>query len=258
MTSLLETQRTIQESVLSRDPRAAAPIIVSADRDALKARLDIYANGYVSRLTDVLRNDFGGLLRLAGEQVFAEIAASYIEAHPSRTFNARWFGADLAAFLKRSSAWANTPWMGDMAELDWAIGLAFDAPDEPRLSSEDLQNEAPEAWPSMCFRLSRSVQRLRLGWNVGDIRRAADNEDALPELDRLSPKQDWVVSRVGSRIFHRAAAEDEAEALGAVAQGKNFAEVCDRLSEWHPADAVIPRAASMLKGWIESGWLVRA
>lgn len=220
-------------------------------------RLNIYVHGYVSRLTDVLRNDYSGLAILVGEAKFSELAGAYIAAHPSHEFNARWYGAGLADFLRRTALDSEGQAAAEMATLDWAIGLCFDAPDEASVTPHDLQSIAPDQWPTLRFALSRSLERRSFAWNVGEIRRAIDRAEPVPALCPLQEDQAWVVSRVDTKIFHRAVPPDEAVALDTIAAQGSFADVCERLCEMRPEKTVVPRVAELLQGWVASGWLAR-
>lgn len=54
---------------------------------------------------------------------------------------------------------------------------------------------------------------------------------------------------------YRSMEADEADALDSVEQGFSFAEVCERLCEWHASDVVAMRAAMLLKAWIQNHWI---
>lgn len=258
MRTLLEIQRAVQRSVLARDPDAASSVIAQANASvSARDRLDVYIQGYVSRLTDVLRNDYSGLSMLVGETEFAVLAEAYIRANPSREFNARWYGRGFAEFLRGAPYAAQSDAAAEMAALDWAIGLCFDAPDEASVTPQDLQDMAPEQWPTLRFALSRCVERRRFAWNVGEIRRAIDRAEPVPALRRLPEAQAWVVSRVDSKIFHRALPPDEAAALDTIAARGNFADVCERLGEMLSEESVVPRVVELLQSWVASRWFAR-
>ena len=256
MSSLAEIQRAMQNGILAHDASVVSPVIAQMQGAAsVRDRLNVYIHGYVSRLTDVLRNDYSGLSVLVGEAKFSEIAEAYITAHPSHEFNARWYGAGLADFLRRTAL--DSEAAAEMASLDWAIGLCFDAPDEPSVTPHDLENIAPDQWPTLRFALSRCVERRNFAWNVGEIRRAIDRAEPVPGLRRLPDEQSWVISRVNTKIFHRALQSDEAAALDTIAAQGNFADVCERLCEMRDEETVVPRVAELLQAWVASGWLAR-
>ena len=255
MTNLRDIQRAMQQSVLVCDAKPALAIVADSQGATARDRLHVYIHAYRARLAEVLGNDFGGTLAMIGEKRFGELAQAYIRAHPSREFNARWYGEAFPHFLSTTPQASENPAIGEMAKLDWGIGLSFDAPDEPSVGPKELEGLAPELWPHMRFRLHRSVQRLRFEFNVAMIRRAADRRDPIPEAARLAASQGWVVSRMDGRIFHREISDDENAALAVTASGGSFADVCDELCLWHDASDVAMRAVTLLRDWIDSGWL---
>ena len=258
MSSLAEIQRAVQRGVLAHDPSIASPVVAPTQGAAsAQDRLGIYIHGYVSRLTDVLRNDYSGLAVLVGEAKFRELAEAYIATHPSHEFNARWYGASLADFLRSRPLDVQGEAAAEMATLDWAIGLCFDATEEESVTPQELQNIAPEKWPTLRFALSRCVERRNFAWNVGEIRRAIDRAEPVPTLRPLPHAQAWVVSRVDTKIFHRALPPDEAAALETIAARGTFADVCERLCEMRTEETVVPRVAELLQAWVTSGWLAQ-
>jgi len=256
MSQLRELQRAVQHSVLHKDPTPALAVVADGQGAPAQSRLDVYMHGYGARLSEVLRNDFNGLFAMIGEPAFDALVVAYVDSHPSRDFNVRWYGARLPEFLRSSQPWSDTPALGEMAALDWAIGLCFDAADEPCIDASALQAIAPDEWPGLRLQLRRCVQRLRMNWNVGDIRRALDGEGDVPQPARLPAGRGWVVSRVGVKIFHRELPDDEEAALDSIAEGRTFSEVCEELAQRHEADAVAMRAVLLLKGWVDNGWIV--
>lgn len=254
MSALAQLQREMQAHVL-RDDAAALRAVVATPRADASQRLGIYAHAYHARLLGVLRDDFTGLRALAGEEEFERLALAYVAATPSPHPNVRWYGKDMAAFARAQPPWSARPSLAAMAALEWAIGLAFDAADEPILGFADVAALAPADWPHLRLRLHASLQRLDLDCNVDAIRRALDREEPIPPLGERMPAQTWAAWRKDATVRHRRLEDDEAAALDAAAQGATFAELCERLCEWHPAETVAARAAMLLRRWIEDQWV---
>lgn len=254
MSALAELQRGMQAYVLREEAAALDAAVATPDADAAR-RLGVYAHAYRARLIGVLRNDFPGLRMLAGDGEFERLASAYVEATPSPHFNVRWYGARLAAFARERTPWSARAELAEMAELEWKLGLAFDAADEASVDFATLAGLAPADWPVLRLRLHASLQRARLTRNVDAIRRAVDREEALPGLEALASPQGWATWRKESIVRHRRLEDDETAALDAVAQGATFAELCTQLCRWHAAEAVAARAATLLRRWIEDGWI---
>jgi hypothetical protein len=256
MSSLAALQRRFASHLLGGDavPPIAPAVVASTVADSTE-RLGVYRHAYRARLVEVLGNDFPSLRTLAGEQAFAELAQEYVAATPSRHFNVRWYGTGLAEFLRASGRWRGRPELGDMAALEWAIGLSFDAADDRAVGVHEIAAIAPEQWPGLRLQLHVAVQRIELRWNVGEIRRAIDNRGQLPSVRCLDEPEAWIVSRQDEVVRFRRLDPDEAVALDAAHSGACFAELCELLSLWHEPEAVALRAATLFKAWVLNRWI---
>lgn len=262
MSTLVELQRALQRHVLdagNADAAMEARAFVTADtRASAQRRLGVYAHAYRARLREVLAKDHPGLRALAGEETFGAIAHDYIAATPSQHPNARWYGARLASFLREDSRWNVHPEFSDMATLDWAFGLAFDAADTRSVTFDELAAVAPPDWPALRFALHPSLQRLSFTHNVAAIRRALDHGEALPPLERFEAPQPRAVWRHDFSVRHRRLADEEAVLLAKLADGASFADLCEALAASHAPDAVALQAATLLRTWVADGWIASA
>lgn len=256
MKPLARLQSDFQRRILDGGADAAILDAVIGDATAGAAeRVGVYVHAYASRLVEVLESDFLTLRFAAGDEAFAELCRDYVMATPSSHRNVRWYGRDLAEFLRTTSPWQDTPAYAELASLDWAIGLAFDATDEVSVTEADVAALPPERWGEMVFLLPQHVHRLGFSWNAGPVRQAHDRGRACPTLRRLKTRQTWIVSRQNREVHYRQLEADEAAALDTVAAGAPFAQMCEALCDRHPQEAVALRAAGLLKAWINNGWI---
>jgi hypothetical protein len=228
-----------------------AAAIVDGPRANVETRLAIYANAYRSRLQEVLEADYPALQVLAGDDLFMQLASGYIAAHPSTSPNARWFGAKLPTFLGSVEPFTSHSVLAEMAEFEWAMSLAFDAPDDPVVQIEVLVTLPAESWPELGFCLHSSVQRITMRWNVSAFWQAVQGERDAPNLLQADLTTPWIVWRRGHAVYFRSLAADEAWALNAVATGANFAALCEGLCAWHAAETIAGRAVEILRQWID-------
>jgi hypothetical protein len=239
---LAELQRCFQDYLLGCD--ASMPRHV----DGGPAGLDIYSRGYRLRLIEALGNDFPGLKALLGEDDFAHLALEYVAGYPSRHYSLRWLGRGLADHLSQG----NNRLAADMARFDWAVALAFDAPDEGTAGLPDLLSLPPEAWERFTLRFAAGVSFIVAAAQTGDLRRALLRDGAasrpLPGLP-----VSWLVWRSGEEVQYRALAEDEAAGFAAMQSGGSFARMCESLArdclETDPAR----RGAEILQDWLLRG-----
>jgi hypothetical protein len=218
-----------------------------------KARLDIYASAYRLRLLEALATEYPALKALVGDEEFERAGLAYIEAHPSPYYNLRWYGGEFAAFLKTLTPFCDFPVTSELADFEWAMGLAFDAADDAAVSIEAVAGLAPDAWPTMQFIPHSSLQRLDLLWNAPAIWRAVENQETPEPPTANAHPLAWVLWRQQLKTYYRSLTVDEAWALDASRNGASFAEICAGLCEWVDATHVAAHAAGLLKVWIHDG-----
>jgi hypothetical protein len=252
MSALRQLQERFQTLILGDDDAGsfARSVVATPAADA-HARLGVYSHAYRARLAEVLGNDFPGLQKLAGAEGFAELCQAYIRATPSTLYNVRWYGGGLPRFLRATPPWSDTPALGEMAAFEWELGLSFDAADEPGVEAGELQALEPERWPGLRLRFNAAVRRVGLHCNVNDVRRAADQEAAIPPLRMFAGKRVCLIWRQDTVVRYRLVDEDEAAALVQVALHATFAQICEALCAWHSEETVALRAATLLRRWIQ-------
>ncbi len=242
-------------------PAALAETVRGDDRLTAPARLDVYAQGYFSRLHEVLEGDYATVAWLCGEAAFNDLVTAFLVAHPSRSPSLRDLGAPFARFLAehRVTAFARERWPGleDVARLEWAFADVFDSPDAAALERADLEAIAPERWAEIPLSPVPAFALLAFDWPVGEAVSARRRGDETPPERRDEP-QVLVVWRADERAVFRAVDALEAEALARVVRGETFGDLCVWLDE-RPGqgDGAAARAARWLAGWIEAGWLAR-
>ncbi len=252
--TLLDCQRALQADVLQSTLGSSTRILETITASASQ-RMAVYVQGYCARLIEVLRQDFPGLRVLLGEDGFDEASRAYVEATPSHRYNIRWYGAELAEFIRTASPWCENPALEEMVRFEWCLGLAFDAADEAVVGAATFQGVPAEEWPTMRFGLSKSLERCVLHWNVAAVRKALDASETPPALERMAEPQTRAIYRKGITVFHRAIESDEAAALDVIDADGNFAEVCEVLCRWYAVEEVAVRSLSLLKRWIDEGWI---
>ena len=250
--SLPALQADFQAYVLGRESGIAGET-VGPNEAFRRSRLAIYRDAYRLRLVEVLENDYPVLsAHLAAD--FASIATEYIAVHPSTYRNVRWFGANLAAFLRGHPRCSSRPEVAELAEFEWTLGLAFDAPDVAPVSFAEVAAVPAEGWPGLRFSLHPSLRTLKLRPASVELWHARDRGPSSSPAD--SPAVvDWVVWRKGPSPCFRSLDKDEAWALSAARAGRPFGDICAGLCDRMDAADAAPRAAQWLRAWVEDGWI---
>lgn len=139
-----------------------APAVVR-ERGGLGAaeRLQIYAGMYPLRMRDALRSDYPALAELLGERGFERLVNDYVAAHPSRSYTLARLGDHLPEFLTGWGTLRRRGLLTDVARLERAGGLVFDAEESTPIDAAFLRS-VPAAVlpgarliPAAAFRLAR-------------------------------------------------------------------------------------------------------
>ena len=213
----------------AEDPVAAAlieQIIASDQRLTAVERVDVYANMYFYRLLESLGEDYPGVRAAAGEVEFHNLVTDYLLAHPPSHPSLRYAGRHMASFLRLHRLAESSPFLPDLARLEWAIIESFDAADDAVLRPEQLETIPSERWAEVRFTPVASLQLLEVGWNVQDAWNAAQNALPLPELEASAASlQVW---RRELRVFHRPLTPLERECMRGLLAREPFGAWCER------------------------------
>jgi hypothetical protein len=194
MPTLLETQRAMRASLVCRDTAAIASMLAG---HVAPDRLDIYRNTFIHTLVKALRLCFPVTQRLVGEEFFEGAAQIFIGVHPPEVAWLDLYGGEFPGFLRGFPPAASIAYLGDVAELEWAVNGALHADDVAPLDVADIGAVEAESQPRICFVPDPSIQLLRVEYPADVIWRAvldADDE-ALGNVDLASGPRNILVER---------------------------------------------------------------
>lgn len=257
MNALAAQQRALKHAITAK---AEAPGLLRehAKREPL---LRIYQQAYEARLTSALRDNFGVLPLVMGDDGFDALARGYIAAHPSRRPSIRWFGDRLAGFMDGHDELVPHPAFADLARMEWALRAAFDGADAVPIAAAELAAQPGEDWPALVFALHPSLQVIELQWAVEPVWRAmqgfdpaGDAEPELPEPE--AHRHRLAVWRNGLETRWRGVAPVEAALLRGAIEGRSFSALCSRAAEQVGAEQAAATAVGALHQWLADGLLV--
>jgi len=255
MRPLAELQDRFHRYIVQTEAAASADI-AGPDPAYRQARLEIYHRAYRLRLSAVLSVDYPVLNAFVSQRRFEELASAYIEAHPSMSRNLRWFGYAMPEFVRNDPRFRGEPVLGELAEFEWAQGLAFDAADAPQLGFEALASRPASDWPHLRFAPHPSLRLVGSRWNVVEIWHAHRNNTALPAATRHQRPGTIAVWRRDYKTYFRTLEPDEAWLWRIIAGNAPFSAACARLAERMGDDAgAAQRAAGLLRNWVNDGWI---
>jgi hypothetical protein len=251
---LRRLQREMQRGLLGEESVFEAHI---ADTPPLtrEARLGIYRHAYVARLTEALQNYYPVLYQILGDEDFEALGAAFVRAHPSVHRSIRWYGREVAAFLRVEPPFAEQPILAEIACFEWRLAESFDSADADVVGRAALAAVEPAEWADLTFRFHPSVQRLSFDWNTVAVWKALSAEQAPPAPERSAAAVEWLIWRRDLENYFRSLDSVEVTALDAALAGHNFAQLCAALSLELPDEEVPLRAASLIATWLDGGLL---
>ncbi len=233
----------------------AESLIVDDGRVGAARRLDIYRNNYRASLTGVLADHFARLYAYLGDAQFGNVAAAYVDRHPSTTRNLRHYGGAFAVFL--ADHYPEDGELAELAALDWALRAAFDAADTPTLDAARV-GALGEAWIERPLALHPSVQLLSFRHNSAAIWSALDGGEIPPPVAGFAAPVRLVVWRADQQPSFRSLSASEAGTLGRLATPVSFIDLGVHAVEALGEAAAMTVLAGWLGRWLADGVLVIA
>jgi hypothetical protein len=147
--------------------------------------------------------------------------------------------------------------LAELARLEWAFTLAFDAPSGVPLTVQDMTDLHLEEWPKLRVRAAPSLQQVGCEFNSVSLWRAVKDASGFPGSCALDQSQTVVIWRAGMTCQFRSLESSESAALNRmIHEGWSFAQLCTELTV--TLDEMAPMvAASWLKQWVLDGWVER-
>jgi hypothetical protein len=219
--------------------------------------LAIYHNAYRARLLEVMQGDFPGLWHWLGDDEFAGLVAAYVHRYPSTHFSLRWLGQRFEGFIGEHLVAEQSAPLAELARLEWAFTLAFDAPAGQPLTLQDMAQLAPEAWPLLQVEWAPAVQQVVCRFNSLQIWRAVKAQAEFPGSQPLPLAEVCLIWRDQQVCRYRSLEPAEAYALAGMAERAwTFSELCAELAVTYQEGAPL-QAVTWLKQWVQDGLLQR-
>ena len=234
MPSLLEQQHRLGAALLDANLAEFAPGVA------------VYRHAYRARLEGALRANYPVLAAILGREAFRDIANRYAVTDPSRHASIRWYGEHLY------SAMPTVP-LAELARMEWALGLAFDAADRLAIDAGSLSAIDPGRWATLPLALHPAARVLTMAWDIERLWESARDHPAGPWEEPRPHRHALLVWRMGSQAHWRVASEDEGQALRSLANHGTLEAACAR-AETARAEAI----GGWFALWVRDGLLTFA
>lgn len=271
--SPLELQRTFWQLLTAPEGPGTSPaaakidgLIVGDDLTASE-RAEIYANMYFARLHDALLEDFPALEAALGHARFHNLVTDYVWALPSEHPSLRHLGDRFAGFLRTHALAAELPWAADLAALESARVVAFDAPDADAIDAAALGQVPPDRWASLRFDVHPSASVLPASWRVDRTwKQVEDGEPTTPPdpADEGGAFRVWREGDASARtqdalptlfVYHLWMDPLEGTLFPMLRDGATFGALCEEATAHLGGDAEAAAHAvfALLKNWLGDG-----
>jgi len=250
---LAEMQRLFHQ-LATRAPGSEAidPAALLAGTPALDAtaRVRIYADMFIWRQIDALRDDFPKLALLLGDGPFYAMAEEYLQTHPSRHASLSELGRELPSFLRAWSGEGARADLADLAALEWTRAKVFEEANVEPALPEQLRAIGAGELPQLRVCFVPALRVLDLGHDLQPLWQALE-EGAPPGPP--SPRHESIaVWRKGFDVLHAPIDDDEAQALTLARSGEPLGVICEAFAERPDAVEAAFRAIS---SWFAEGWI---
>ncbi len=224
MHALRELQRGFARAILEGGAAGFAPA----------ERVQVYRNNVFVNFTQALADVYPAIARLVGEDFFGQVARRYVRAHGSNSGDLHDFGRKFPALLRSLAESRELPYLGDVAELEWAWHEVFHAADAPALDTARLARVPEGAHERLRFRLNPALRLVASRYPILAIWEANRGDapaEATIRLDAggdcvrvLRPDLDSFAERLGAGEFALLAAFGSGAALGEACEAAAAAE----------------------------------
>ncbi len=199
-------------------------------------RVEIYADMHIARLVGVLGEDYAAVRTLVGEHDFDHhLARGYLADHPSHSYTLSVLGRHLPDWIARNEHLERGPLLADVARLELAMTIVFDAPRETALTPEEIGALPADTWSDPKPRLIGALELLDLGYEANGIVRSVRQDQPMPTLE-TSPTR-VLVWRKDDVVWRRELEPAAFALLASLASGASLAQAMAAAEAAHAGDA---------------------
>lgn len=220
-------------------------------------RLDVYARMYPLRMRDALATDYPVLKASLAPEAWSSLVDAYVQTHPSVHPNLNQLGRQLPRYIRSLHGLGNLPFLADLAELELAMTLAFDAEDSLPLDARALATLQPREWSGAVFIPAPAFQLRAFAYPVNAYLQAV-KEGARPLLPDAAPTFTAIYRKSWS-VWRKHLSEDEYRMLQLLVQGRPAGKALKKLQRDRGLgpEELAASVRAWFQDWIEEGFFSR-
>lgn len=213
------------------DPSSAVPAgIVSYRGDNDSKRFAVYRNNVHVGLVAVLAAKYPVCRQLVGEEFFTAMARVYVAGYKPSSPVMIHYAADFSAFIGGFAGARSVPYLADMAALEQAWSVAYNAADETPATLPEILAIDPEDLPDLALKSHPAVGLLQSGHPIGSIWAAHQTAGVS-----VRPGSEAVLlTRPEADVRVTVIPSADAAFVDALLQGSNIGDAVERTMKDHP------------------------
>lgn len=213
------------------NPSSAVPSgIVSYRGDSDTKRFAVYRNNIHVGLVAVLAAKYPVCHQLVGDEFFTAMARVYVTGHKPSSPVMIQYAADFSAFIDGFAGARSVPYLADVAALEQAWSVAYNAADEIPATLEEIVAIDHEALPDLALKPHPAAGLLRSGHPIGSIWAAHQTKGVS-----VRPGAEAVlVTRPAADVRVTVIPGADATFAGALIQGSTIGEAAEYAIKGHP------------------------
>ncbi|HEY7510594.1 MAG TPA: DNA-binding domain-containing protein [Vicinamibacteria bacterium] len=231
-----------------------ADLVRPSARLTAAERVGIYHDMYLLRMEEALATDYPALRHLLGERGFLDLVRGYVRAYPSRHFSLNRLGDHLPEYVARDARLKRRAFCHDLARLERALALVFDAPQTPPLGADAVAAVPGERWEGARLVPVAAFALLAFRYPVGAY---ADSvrDDEGHEHPPLRRADTWaVVYRRDYSVWRQDLSRAGYHVLRELASGRTVGEAVASALRIRARDRPTERGLFRLfRGWMAAG-----
>lgn len=250
--ALREVQLALHEHLLGRASEIPGELrnqLLDDRRFPIEHRLQIYHDAYRSRLLEALQDSFEKSWAYLGDAAFAAAAAGFIDDHPPRHRNLRWYGDQFTGWLR--AQYPTDLEVSELALLDWRLRGAFDGVDAVPITAAAMSCLSATNWTTAGCRFVRTLDIAPVRFNSVAIWHALERGETPPATEPLLEPSWVLIWRKGWQPHFRTLGADEQCALSDLQAGASFAAVCESMGARFSDQQSATMVATWLRTWLD-------
>ena len=245
--ALQSVQVALHDHLLGR-PSTIADDLREGGRIGITQRLGIYHHAYRARLLEAMQDSFEKTWAYLGDEQFAAAATAFIETHPPRHRNLRWYGADFAAWL--ANEYPADLDIGELAAIDWGLRNAFDGADAEPVTAAMLVGLSAADWQEVGCRFVPTLTIEAVRYNTAAIWHALDRGEVPPPAIALDESRWLMIWRKEWKPHFRTIGTVEQAVLAKLLEGRPVAAVCADIEASFGDEGEANTVGALLRGWV--------